>query len=104
MWGLLYLGLLALAAGGTYLGLVDQRRMVVPSGVAGATFAVLSLTPEVVVGTSSGSTTIGIGPERFLFIALSLLTTIWLIGVVLGIFPEDELEDADNVGQGGWSR
>lgn len=105
MWGWLFVALLAFAAYCTHVGIVvhvhqqhPDRMIALPSGAAALTWTVLSLTPDVELATSSGTATIAIGTERWLFAVFALLAGLWLAGYVLGIFPEQEhdLEDLDH--------
>lgn len=95
MWGLLYVALLVLATAMTYWGVVvhggrrDPRMIVAPSGIASATWALLAITPEVVL---DDGTTITLGAERWVFTACALICGVWLAGYVLGIFPEERPE------------
>lgn len=100
MWGLLYLALLGVGLWTTYVGVLvhrtkesDDRMRILPSAVAALAWVVLALTPSVQVADGAGGTlSIALGAERWLFGVLALLTTLWLAGVVIGVFPEDDVE------------
>lgn len=105
MWGWLFLALFVVGAAMTYVGVVvhqtprsDDRMIVFPSAVAELCWLWLALTPELVLATDGGMQTIEVGSASWLFAALALLVGIWLVGVVVGIFPgrraEDEIEKA----------
>jgi len=88
MWAWLYLALGGIAMALTWSFAVREESIIFAAGMAAVSWALLALEPELALVTDSGTTTIAVGPARWLFAALALLSLIALSGAMLGVYPE----------------
>ncbi|SNZ06146.1 hypothetical protein SAMN06269185_1065 [Natronoarchaeum philippinense] len=91
-WGWFFVATIAFATVWTYVYAVREEAVVFAAAVSGTAWALLALTPEItVVGQSA--TTISIGATRWLFAALSVLSWVALLGALIGVYPETDVEE-----------
>jgi hypothetical protein len=90
-WGWLFVAAIAFATLWTWCYAVREEAVVFAAAVAGTTWALIALTPEVTV-IGQESATIAIGAVRWLFAGLSILSWVALFGAILGVYPETETQ------------
>ena len=94
MWGSLYIAVGAFAAGMTIMYLVE-RAIVFSSASAMVSWLVLAYEAEVAVVSNGTRTMFAVGPIRWLWVALGLMSLVALLGAILGYYPESETPTED---------
>ena len=94
MWGPLYVSLGAFATGMTIMYLVE-RAIVFTSASAMVSWLVLAYQAELAVVSNGARETFAVGPIRWLWVALGLLSMVALVGAILGYYPESETPTED---------
>lgn len=97
MWSTLYIALLAFATLATVIYTLSDKAIVFWSAIAAATWAMLALSGngvEVVLDDGTREL-IEIGGAQWFFTGLSLLSTVALLGAILGYYPEDNVTAED---------
>jgi hypothetical protein len=89
MWGLLYLVVIGFAAGMTTLYLLE-RAVVFASAASMTAWLILAYDASVELVSNGSTTTLDVGPIRWLWLALGLLSLIALVGAIFGYYPESE--------------
>lgn len=89
MWGLLYIAVLAFAAGMTVMYLIETA-IVFASASAAVSWLVLAYEAEISVLSNGSTTTVAVGPIRWLWVAMGLMSLVALVGAILGYYPESD--------------
>lgn len=90
MWGWLYIAVGAFAATMTWAYAVREQAIVFSSVAAALAWALLSITPEIILVDGNGDTvTMTVGPLRWLLAGLALLSFVALAGAIVGVYPEE---------------
>ncbi len=93
-WSGVFFALVAIATLFTVIYGVLEEAVVFSTAIATATWLLLAFIPEVVVISNGTEVSIQIGPVRWIFTGLALLSAIALIGALFGVFPAEP--DIDN--------
>lgn len=84
----LYLAIAGGALAMTWAYAVREEAVVFTAAMAFGAWSLLAVTPELTSPSGGSTVTIAVGPARWLFAALAVLSGVALVGAVIGIYPE----------------
>ncbi len=93
MWGPLYLAVIAVALTCTWSYAVREEAVVFTSAVSAIAWSVTALESSIRVTTGAGLTELSLGPIRYVWGGLALLSFLALTGAILGQYPENRIDD-----------
>lgn len=88
MWAWLYLALGGFAMVLTWAYAVRESAIVFTAAMSGAIWALLAVTTEITVASGGGDVAFEVGPARWIFAGLGLLSLVALTGAIIGVYPE----------------
>jgi len=88
MWAFLFLALGGFGMILTWAYAVRESAVVFTAAMSFAIWALLAVTPELVVVSSGAEVSVAVGPARWVFAGLALLSFVALAGAIIGIYPE----------------
>ncbi|PCR89443.1 hypothetical protein [Natrinema ejinorense] len=88
-WSGVFFATIAIATLFTVIYGVLEEAVVFSTAIATTTWLLLAFIPEVVVISNGSKVPVQIGPIRWIFTGLALLSAIALIGALLGVFPAE---------------
>ena len=97
MWSGVYLMLIAIAAGATYVYVVKEEAVVFTTAISSACWALLSVSGGAIHVVTDGTTEIvTAGSAQLVFAGLAILSIVAFIGTLIGWYPDDpDIHDAE---------
>ena len=89
MWAWLYLAVGAVAMSMTWAFAVREEAIVFSTAIAAVSWSLLSLTSELAIIDGGEKVSVAVGPVRWLFAALALLSLLALALTIIGVYPSE---------------
>ncbi|WP_121744893.1 hypothetical protein [Natronorubrum halophilum] len=97
-WSGLFLGVFAFATVMTLLFAVYEDAVVFSSAMSTVCWIYLAFVPEIVVISDGTDVPVQIGPVRWLFAGIAILSALALLGSMMGWYPAEEAPEASREG------